>query len=150
MIHTTEHSEKGMTALELLITTGVIAVLVAFAAPLVTSLMSKSELEQAIEITESSVQQARHTARLYNTDVLMRLEMDEQEKLQYIVISIPALKRDLALNEVKDEVTLPIGFQAFIDGETIHFDASGEVNLPVDVTFVSTQDDEASHLLVIE
>jgi len=150
VIRKTGHSEKGLTALELLITTGVAAVLVAFAAPLVSSLMSKSELEQAIEITESSVQQARQTARIYKTDVLMRLEMDEQEKLQYIVISIPALKRDLALNEVKNKVTLPSGFQAFIDGETVLFDSSGEVELPVDVTVVSNKSDEASHLLVIE
>ena len=131
-------------------TAGVVATLVAFAVPLVSSLKSKSELEQAIRITESSVQQARATARIYNTDVLMRLEMDEQKKLQYIVISVPALKRDNSLNEVKDEINLPHGFQALIDGETIHFDPRGEVEIPVAVTVVSNQADNASHLLVID
>ena len=139
-----------MTALELLMTLGVVAILVAFAAPLVSSVMSKSELQQAIEITESSVQQARATARIYNTDVLMRLEMDEQKKLQYIVISIPALKRDLALNEVKEDFALPLGFQAVFDGDTIHFDPRGEVELPVDVTVVSIQADATGHRLVID
>ena len=150
MIRTTGHAEKGMTALELLITVSVVAVLVAFTAPLISSLKSKSELEQAIEITESSVEQARATARIYKTDVLMRLEMDEQKKLQYIVISIPALKRDLALNEVKEDFALPSGFQALIDGETIRFDPKGEVEMPVVVTVVSNQADNASHLLVID
>jgi Tfp pilus assembly protein FimT len=150
MICTTGHAEKGVTALELLMTAGVVAILVAFAAPLVSSLISKSELEQAIEITESSVKQARATARLYKTDVLMRLELDEQKKLQYIVISVPALQRDHSLNEVKDEINLPPGFQALIDGETIHFDPSGEVEMPVVVTVVSNQADIASHLMVID
>jgi hypothetical protein len=150
MIRITGYSAKGMTALELLITTGVVAVLVAFAAPLISSLGSKSELEQAIEITESSVQKARDTARLYHTDVLMSLEMDEQKKLQSIVLSIPAMQRDLTLNEVKEDITLPIGFHAFMDGEIIHFDPTGEVEIPVAVTVVSNQTDTVSHRLEIE
>jgi len=150
MTRTTGHSAKGITAIELLITAGVVAVLVAFAGPLVSSMMFNSDLEQAIEITESSVQKARDTARLYQTDVLMSLEMDEQKKLQSIVLSIPAMQRDLTLNEVKEDIALPFGFQAFIDGEIIHFGPTGEVKSPVAVTVVSNQTEKTSQRLIID
>ena len=63
MIRTGIAPAKGLTAIELLIIISIVALLVAFAAPLIKTMSSKSEFEQAIEITEASVKHARWTAR---------------------------------------------------------------------------------------
>ena len=149
MIRTTRFV-RGITALELLIIAAVAAVLVAFAVPLVSYMMSKSDMEQAINITESSIQSAREAARFYNTDVLIHLEMDEEEKQQSIVLSIPALQKDPALNEVTEDYALPLGFQVYIDSEIIHFEPTGEVELPAHVKIVSNSGENPDHQLVID
>jgi ABC-type Na+ efflux pump permease subunit len=141
---------RGITALELLIIAAVAAVLVAFAVPIVSYMMSKSDMEQAINITESSIQSARDAARFYNTDVLIHLEMDEEEKQQSIVLSIPALQKDPALNEVTEDFALPLGFQVYIDGEIIHFEPTGEVEFPAHVKIVSNSGENPDHQLVID
>jgi len=141
---------KGASALELLIIAGAIAVLVAFASTIVDFAKPKSELEQAITITESSVQLARKTARLYKTDVIMRLVVKDHEKQQSIVLSFPNLQKDPVLNEVKEEFVLPPGIQIVIDGEIVHFEPDGEVELPGQILVLSNQAENISHQFVIE
>jgi hypothetical protein len=141
---------KGASALELLIIAGAIAVLVAFASTIVDFAKPKSELEQAITITESSVQLARKTARLYKTDVIMRLVVKDHEKQQSIVLSFPKLQKDPVLNEVKEEFVLPPGIQIVIDGEIVHFEPDGEVELPGQILVLSNQAENISHQFVIE
>ena len=53
MIKTKIAPAKGLTAIELLIIISIVALIVAFAAPMIKTMSSKSEFEQAIEITES-------------------------------------------------------------------------------------------------
>jgi hypothetical protein len=141
---------KGASALELLIIAGAIAVLVAFASTIVDFAKPKSELEQAITITESSVQLARKTARLYKTDVIMRLVVKDHEKQQSIVLSFPKLQKDPVLNEVEEEFVLPPGIQIVIDGEIVHFEPDGEVELPGQILVLSNQAENTSHQFVIE
>jgi hypothetical protein len=141
---------KGASALELLIIAGAIAVLVAFASTIADFAKPKSELEQAITITESSVQLARKTARLYKTDVIMRLVVKDHEKQQSIVLSFPKMQKDPVLNEVKEEFVLPPGIQIVIDGEIVHFEPDGEVELPGQILVLSNQAENISHQFVIE
>jgi hypothetical protein len=113
-------------------------------------MMSRSDMKQAINITESSIQSAREAARIYNTDVLIHLEMDEEEKQQSIVLSIPALQKDPALNEVKEDYAVPFGFQVFIDGEILHIEPTGKVELPAHVKIFSNSGENPDHQLVID
>ena len=150
MDRTTISPAKGISALELLIIAGGLAVLAAFATSIIGFAKPKSELEQAIEITESSVVHARQAARFYKTDVLMHLEMDGIENQQSIILSIPAMQKDPALSEVKEEYVLPFGFHVFTDGKPIHFDSSGEAKTPAQVLVVSNQAENIRHELVID
>ena len=55
----------------------------------------QSEFDLAIEITESFVDHARATARVYNTNVLMRIEPDNELGQQTITLIIPKIKEIL-------------------------------------------------------
>jgi len=86
---------KGLTAIELLIIISIVALVVAFAAPMMKAMSPKSEFEQAIEITEASVEQARWTARFYKAEVFLRLETDENREQHSITLSVPKMQKDL-------------------------------------------------------
>jgi len=141
---------KGLTAIELLIIISIVALVVAFAAPMMKAMSPKSEFEQAIEITEASVEQARWTARFYKAEVFLRLETDENREQHSITLSVPKMQKDLVLNEVKESFSLPIGIQIDSDNTIIHFDSTGEVELPAQILISSNQADYKSRLLVVE
>ena len=121
---------KGVSALDLLIIAAALAIVAVIATTVVDFAKPKSELEQAIAITDSSVQHARKTARLYKTDVMMRLVVKDHDEQQTIVLSFPKMQKDPVLNEVNEEFVLPPGIQIVIDGEIVHFEPDGEVELP--------------------
>lgn len=139
--------EKGLTAIELLIVVSILALIIIFAAPMIAG--SNRVFDEAIEITESSVEHARKTARFYKTDVVMRLETDEQQKLQSITVSIPQMQNSEALNEVKEAFPLPPGVQVSSAKETIRFDNKGELMMPAELLFKSEQLENQSRQLVI-
>ena len=141
---------KGASALELLIIAGALAVLAAFASPVVGDAKPKSELEQAIIIAESSVEHARHTARFFKTDVLMSLGAEDKQSRQSIILSMPDMQKDPSLSEVKKEFVLPPGIQIAGDDEVIHFESSGEVELPASVLVITHLAEHTSHQFVIE
>lgn len=147
MVRILTSPEKGLTAIELLIIVSVVAVLVIFTAPLLSG--SKSEFDQAVKITESTVEQARQTARFYKTSVLIRLETDEQKNHQSITLSIPRMKSQSVLNEVTEEFQLPEGIQVISEDQVIHFDEQGEVAIPAQLLFVSDRLKDQSRQLVI-
>ena len=141
---------KGASALELLIIAAAIGVLVAFASTVVDYVKPKSELEQAITITESSVEHARQTARFFKTDVLMSVGAEDKQLRQSIILSMPEMQKDPALNEVKKEFVLPPGIQIAGIGEVIHFESSGEVESPASVLVITHLAEHTSHQFVIE
>jgi len=140
---------KGLTAIELLIVISIVALLVAFAAPMIKTMSPKSEFEQAIEITEASVEQARWTARFYKAEVLLSLENDENQKQHSITLSVPQMQKDLVLNEVKEEFPLPNGIQIISDETIIRFNPAGEVELPAYILVSSSQAENESRQLVV-
>ena len=149
MIKTKIGRAKGLTAIELLIIISIVALVVAFAAPMIKTMSSNSEFEQAIEITEASVEQARWTARFYQTEVLLRLETGENQKQHSITLSVPQMQKDLVLNEVKEEFPLPIGIQLVSDDTIIRFDPAGQVELPAHILVSSNQAEYKSRQLVV-
>jgi Tfp pilus assembly protein FimT len=147
MVRIITSPEKGLTAIELLIIVSVVAVLVIFTAPLLSG--SKSDFDQAVKITESTVEQARQTARFYKTSVLIRLETDEQKNHQSITLAIPRIKSQSVLNEVTEEFQLPEGIQVISEDQVIHFDERGEIAIPAQLLFVSDRLKDQSRQLVI-
>lgn len=141
---------KGLTAIELLIIISIVALVVVFAAPMMSVVSSKSEIEQAIETTEASVKQARWTARFYKTDVLLRLETDEKQKQHFITLSVPKMQKDFVLNEVEERFPLPKGIQIVSDNEIVRFDPTGAVELPAHFLISSNQEEYKSRQLVIK
>ena len=142
-------SENGLTAIELLIFIAFVALLVAFAVPFFNSSLHPSKLEHAVEITEESVQRARRLARAYQTDVFMKIQSQEDPSPLAITLTLPELQRDPALNEVKDEFTLPQGVR-LVDGDmVIHFDPRGEVEWPTRIMIASDQTGDTNETLLI-
>lgn len=140
---------RGFTAIELLIYASIGALIAAFAIPFVKQTIHQTELAQALEITEESIQQARRTARIYHTDVVMRIESDGSESQDAIHLSIPELQKDPALNMVTEEFALPEGVDIVSSDEVIRFDAAGEVEWPASLMIVSQKTGDLSeHLLI--
>jgi len=150
MIRTIIAPVKGLTAIELLIIMSIVALVVTFAVPVIIVMSPKSEFEQAIEITEESVAEARRTARFYRAEVLLHLETDENQKQQSITLSVPKMQKDLVLNEVKEKFPLPIGIQIVSDDTIIRFDPTGEVEIPSHILVSSNQAELKSRRLVVK
>ena len=141
---------KGVSALDLLIIAAALAIVAAFATTIVDYAKPKSDLELAISIMDSSVKHARKTARLYKTDVMMRLVVKEKDKQQCIVLTFPEMQKDPVLNEINKEFVLPPGIQIVFDGEIVHFESDGEVELPGQILVLSNQAENINHHFVID
>lgn len=142
--------EKGFTAIELLIYASIIGLVLSFAAPMVSNAIRPSEVDQAMEITEESIKQARRTARIYNTEVLMHIVSDGQQDQDAITLSIPDLQRDASMNPVTEEFALPAGVDILSTDDVIYFDPAGEVDWPAMIVFTSLDQGENSLSLLVE
>jgi Tfp pilus assembly protein FimT len=131
---------KGLTAIELLIITSVIALIVVFATPMMNAVFAKSDLDRAIEITEQSIHKARVAARLYDTNVVMRVEADQDMNPHSITILIPGNNRDILLGEWKEEFVLPDSVRIVSGNMLINFDSEGEVDFPAKMLIASNRE----------
>lgn len=143
-------TEKGFTAIEFLIYASIIALLISFAAPMVSSSIRQSQVDQAMEITEESIKQARRTARIYNTEVLMHIVSDGQPGQDAITLSIPDFQRDTSLNSVTEEFALPTGVDIQSTDAVIYFDPAGEVDWPTMIVFTSPDAGDNHLSLLVE
>ena len=142
--------EQGFTAIEFLIYVSIAALLLSFAAPLVDRAINPSQVDQAMEITEESIKQARRTARIYNTEVLIHIVSDDEESPDAIKLSVPNLQRHSSLNEVSEEFALPAGVDILSTDHVIQFDPSGEVDWPTMIVFTSVEAEDSGLRLLVE
>ena len=149
MERTRNHSARGITVIELLIIVSVLAILVVFAAPVVSSAVGTSDVDEAVKVTEKSVREARVLARLYRTEVYVRIESDERQR-SLITVSVPARHQDIDVGGVRDEVSLPGGVQVLGGDVMVQFNPDGEVDLPAMVMLASRVDERNAHRLIIE
>jgi len=150
MAHTATRRETGLTAIELLIIISIFAIVSIFAAPLLSKVAFPSDFQEAIKITESSVEHARHTARLYKTDVFLRFDSSEDDQRVVISLSIPMMRRHKTLIDVGEEFQLPAGIRVVSDEQVIHFNREGDVELPAHNLLVYNEAKDKNHLLVID
>ena len=143
-------TEKGFTAIEFLIYASIIALVLSFAAPMVSNAIRQSQVDQAMEITEESIKQARRTARIYNTEVMMHIVSDGQPGQDAITLSIPDLQRDASLNPVTEEFAMPAGVDILSTDDVIYFDPAGEVDWPAMIVFTSLDAGDNNLSLLVE
>lgn len=140
---------KGLTAIELAIITSVVAVIAVFLSPLFSKTVMETDFDLAIEITESFVDHARATARVYNADVFMRIEPDNALGQQAITLIIPKMQKAPALMEVKEQFLLPAGVRLFSDNGIIHFKPNGEIVQPDQTMVLFNEAHDESRQFVI-
>lgn len=150
MVHRIGNGEKGLSAIELLIIASIVALVAVFATPMLSKALFNSDVKEAIDIIESSVENARETARYYQTEVIMRIETDEEQEQFAITVSIPSMRKDETMIEVQEEILLPAGVRVFSDERIIQFNADGEVELPAHTLLVFNQARDKGRQLVIE
>lgn len=150
MIRTKSNGEKGLTAIELLIIASIVALVAVFATPMLSKAVFKTEIQEAVNVTESSIEHARETARFYKTDVLLRFGTAEGEPTNVVTLAIPGLQKDATLNEVTEEFLLPPGTQVFSERPTVRFSADGELEPPALNLVVFNQTKDKTQRLQIE
>jgi Tfp pilus assembly protein FimT len=141
--------ESGLTVIELLIITSVLAIITVFGTPILSNALSPSEFQRGIDICETSVKQARQTARFYHTDVLMKVGYDETQNQQTITLLIPRMQRTPTMNEVTVEFVLPAGVEVTSQEHVIHFMPNGEVEPPSETLNIFNQIEGESHQLAL-
>jgi len=151
MVRIRTFHDSGLTAIELLIITSVVAIIAVLTAPMISDALIPSDFKRAIEITESSVQHARVTARFYDTDVLMEIQEKDEEDRQAITLVIPRKKVNSDMNEVKVKFLLPAGVQVVSTEEIIHFLPNGDVEEPANtLTILDATQNKRRQLVLVD
>lgn len=150
MNSTRNQAMKGLTAIELLIVTSIIAVIAVFAAPVLSSVFFESDLDKAEEITEESIKKARIAARFYNSDVTMRISASGELARHGITITIPRAGKDPLLGKVKEEFSLPVTVRVMSGDMLINFNSDGEVDFPTMVMMSTNEGNHERRQLVVE
>jgi Tfp pilus assembly protein FimT len=141
---------NGLTAIELLIITSIIAVIAVFAAPMLSAVFFESDLDKAEEITEETIKKARIAARFYNSDVTMRISASGELARHGITITIPRAGKDPLLGEVKEEFSLPVTVRVMSGDMLINFNSDGEVDFPTMVMMSTNEGNHKRRQLVVE
>lgn len=137
MINSVPSKIRGVTAVEILIVLGMVAVIVTFFANTFTRTVNKGDLLVAAEGLSFSVQSARNMARTLETDVLMHLNVAPGASNHSIVFSYPNRNESLTGENLLQEFVLPADIRMMTDVSAIHFDARGLVETPANLLLTS-------------
>lgn len=150
MNHIKNATMTGLTAIELLIITSVVALIAVFATPMMSSVLFETDLDKAEKIAEESVKKARIAARFYKSDVTMRISASGELAHHGITITIPRAGKDQMLVEMKEEFPLP-GTVKVVSGDMlINFNSDGEVDYPIMVLMATKEGNFERRELVVE
>ena len=132
---TTKHK---VTAIEVMIAASAVFVLVVLAVPPLNQWTARSELKSAREILETSIVNARQTARIYQTEVVLSVQTGQGDSgtLTYTVISPQPSEYTLDFQEKK--YSMPADVRLTSDRDIIRFNALGTVEPPAQLVLVST------------
>jgi Tfp pilus assembly protein FimT len=130
--------KRRVTAVEILIAASAVFVLVVLAVPPLNNWTARSQLKSAREILEASVVNARQTARIYQTEVVLSVQdgQDDSGILTYSVIS--PQQSDYTLDFQEKKYHMPTGVRLTSDRDIIRFNAHGTVEPPAQLVLVST------------
>ena len=134
---------KGVTLIEILLVLGLLAILLSFAVPSVSSAVNKAEMESTLENIQYSLQLARRTARVTETEVTMHISPVDQEITQIITFSSPGKGGSGNHLQIQD-FTLPPDIVLVSDHDSFLFDKRGLVKEPGRILLVSTVDESVT------
>jgi len=146
---TAKARSRGISLIEILIALGVLVVFLSFATPAMRSASAKTELKAAVENLEFSVRSARNTARQFETDVVMQLHNDVNQKRHSVSFSFPSRNAGLKNSGLLQDFQFAPGIRLVSDTASVHFDSRGISELPVQILLVSSQDDEINQTMLI-
>jgi Tfp pilus assembly protein FimT len=140
---------KGITLIEILLVLGLLAILLSFAVPSVSGAVSKAEMKSTLENIQYSLQVARRTARVTETEVSMHISPAGQEATQTITFSSPG--KGGASNHLQiQDFTLPAEFALITDHDSFIFDQRGLVEEPGRILLVSKGDESVTSTIDID
>jgi len=141
---------RGISIVEILIAVAVLAVIVSFASTSFSNASHKAELQAAVEGVNFSIQSARSTARVLETDVLMHLEANPDAGLQSITFSFPNRNTELGTNALPQEFQFPADIFLVADESSVHFDSRGIVATPMQLRLVSRTDERINESVLVQ
>jgi Tfp pilus assembly protein FimT len=139
---------KGITLIEILLVLGLLAILMSFAVPSVSGAVSKAEMKSTLENIQYSLQVARRTARMTETEVSMHISPAEQETTQTITFSSPGKGGTSNHLQIQD-FTLPAEIVLISDHDAFRFDGRGLVEEPGRILLVSRVDESITSTIEI-
>ena len=142
--------QRGFTAIEALIAASAVVVLVVFTIPMLGHRTARSELNSAVEILQASIANARQTARIYQTDVVLSVQtgLDDSSTLSYLVR--PPQQSEQTIDFQAKNYLMPAGVRLTTDRDIIRFNASGVVVPPAQLVLVSTADEDIREQILLE
>lgn len=140
---------RGITAVEILIVLGMIAVVTTFFANSFTRATNKADLWVAVEGVNLSVESARSMARQLETEVLMHLNTETEGESHTIAFSFPDRNEALDSGNLLQEFVLPPDIKLMADDSVISFDARGLVEKPISLLFVSQSEASTQQSILV-
>ena len=142
--------QRGFTAIEALIAASAVMVLVVFTIPMLGHRTARSEVNTAVEILQASIVNARQTARIYQTDVVLNVQtgLDDSSILSYLVR--PPQQSEQTIDFQAKNYLMPAGVRLTTDRDIIRFNASGLVVPPAQLVLVSTADENIREQILLE
>ena len=142
--------QRGFTAIEALIAASAVMVLVVFTIPMLGHRTARSEVNTAVEILQASIVNARQTARIYQTDVVLNVQtgLDDSSTLSYLVR--PPQQSEQTIDFQAKNYLMPAGVRLTTDRDIIRFNASGLVVPPAQLLLVSTADENIREQILLE
>ena len=139
-----------VTAVEILIAASAVFVLVVLAVPPLNHWTARSELKSAREILEASIVNARQTARIYQTEVVLSVQagQDDSGTLTYSVISPQQSEYTIDFQEKKYH--MPTGVRMTSDRDVVRFSPQGTVEPPAQLVLVSTADESIREQVLLQ
>jgi len=140
---------RGITAVEILIVLGMLAVIMTFFANSFTRATNKADLLVAVEGVNFSVQSARNVARELETEVLMHLDTAKKGENHSIKFSYPDRNEALGSGSLPQEFVLPADIKLVTDESVISFDERGLVEKPTSLLLISQSEQSVQESVLV-
>jgi len=149
MICSVTSKMRGITAVEILIVLGMMAVIMTFFANSFTRTTNRADLLLAVESVTFLAQSARNTARELETDVLMNVNTGVDGASSSIDFSYPNRSESLGSGNLLQEFVLPADIRLLTDESVIHFDARGLVVNPTSLLLISQMEESVQESVIV-
>jgi len=149
MISSVTSKMRGITAVEILIVLGMVAVIMTFFANSFTRTTNRADLLLAVESVTFMAQSARNTARELETDVLMNVNTGVDGANSSIDFSYPNRSESLSNGNLPQEFVLPADIRLLSDESVIHFDARGLVVNPTSLLLISQAEESVQESVIV-